>query len=211
MNLSSVNAIKPYHDAGLNKIYGLLFCDSADLYKSDTQPAGYPWNILLADNPDLDKLQAITVDETVETRPRILAYNLLLAKGFPVHAKELLGVIIEVAVGDGLDVVAAFSDGTCRYLNHSEKVLVWDTQTDKSNQLVSQLFSDSMNVVNRIGPWDQGRTSYPTEGMIKLSFLVSDGLYFGQGPFGALQNDPMAGPVINSAVQLMTYLIDQAV
>ncbi|GAB4011122.1 hypothetical protein GCM10028808_23800 [Spirosoma migulaei] len=211
MNLSSINSIKPYHDAGLNKLYGLLFCDSTDLYKSATQPTGYPWDTLLAENPDLGTVQAISVDETLETRPQILAYNLLLAKGFPVHAKELLGVIIEVAVGDGLDVLAAFKDGTCRYINHTEKLLVWDTQTDKSNQLVSQLFASSMTVVHRIGLWDQGRTSFPTAGMIKLTFLVSDGLYFGLGPFDALQRDPMAGPVIQSAVQLMTYLVDQAI
>lgn len=210
-NLFSENSIKPYRDAGLNKIYGMLFCDHVNGYKSDTQPTAYPWDTLLSSNPDPGKLTAITVDETLETRQQILAYNLLLAKGFPVNSKELLGVIIEVGVPNGLDVIAAFRDGTCRYINYSEKLLVWDTQTEKSTQLVDQLFADSMTVVNRIGPWDQGRTSFPPENMIKLTFLVSDGLYFGQGPFGALQKDPMAGPVINSAVQLMTYMIDQTI
>jgi hypothetical protein len=206
---SSLGVINPYQDAGLNKLYGLLFCDRIDLYKSETQPTGYPWDILLANSPDVGQLQAITVDERLETRQQLLAYKLLLAQSFPVHAQMLLGVIVEVTVLGGLDVLAAFRDGTCRYINHSGKLLAWDTQTDKSTQLVDRLFSDSLTVVNRIGPWDGERTAYPTEGMIKLSFLVSDGLYFGQGPFDALQNDPMAGPVIHSAVQLMTYLIDQ--
>ena len=53
---SSVPAIKPYQDAGLNKIYGLLFYDSIDLYKSETQPMGYPWDTLLVTDYDVAHL-----------------------------------------------------------------------------------------------------------------------------------------------------------
>lgn len=208
MNPTKVTSINPYHDAGLNKIYNLLFCDSVDLYKSEASTA-YPWDTLLSDNPEPGELTAIATDQSLETRQQLLAYHLLRAKGFPINTKKLLGVIIEVALSDGLDVLAAFSDGTCRYMNQSEKLLAWDTQTPESNQLVDQLFSDSIAIVNRIGPWNQERTPFPGQGMIKLTFLVSDGLYFGQGPLGALQNDAMAGPVINSAIGLMSYLIDQ--
>ncbi|MVM31973.1 hypothetical protein GO755_18125 [Spirosoma sp. HMF4905] len=211
INLMPEHSIAPYANEGLNRIYGLLFCDTIDLYKSETKPTGYPWDTLLSDNPDPNELTAITTDNTLETRQQLLAYNLLRAKGFPVHTKALLGVIIEVSLGDGLDVLAAYSDGTCRYINHIESLLVWDTQTEKTNQLVGQLFSDSLNVVKRIGPWDQARTTFPGEGMVKLTFLVSDGLYFGQGPFDVLQNDSMGGPVIDSATRLMTYLIDQRI
>ena len=211
INLSSGKSIKPYKDEGLNRIYGLLFCDNIDLYKSDSQSADYPWDTLLSDNPDPSKLTAIATDNTLETRHKLLAYNWLLAKGFPVTSKILLGVVIEVALEDGLDVLAAYSDGTCRYINHAESLLVWEAPTDQSSQLVRQLFSDSLNVVNRIGPWDQERTTFPGQGMVKLSFLVSDGLYFGQGPFSVFQNDPMAGLVIDSATRLMTYLIEQRI
>ena len=206
----STQAIKPYSDAGLNKIYNLLFGDSIDLYKSETQSTGYPWNTLLSNSPEQEQLMAITADETLEARQKILAYNLLSRQGFPIDAKVLLGVVIEVGLDDGLDVLAAFNDGTCRYINHTERLLVWETQTEQSNHLVNQLFSNSISVVSRIGPWNQERTPFPGQGMIKLTFLVSDGLYFGQGPLDALQNDPMAGPVIHAAIQLMTYLIDQS-
>ncbi|GAB3950948.1 hypothetical protein GCM10028805_30040 [Spirosoma harenae] len=209
--LSSGKLIKPYTSEGLNTIYGLLFCDNIELYKSSSQSTDYPWNVLLSDTPDPSELTRMATDETLETRQRILAYNWLLAKGFPIPAKVLLGVIIEVALEDGLDVLAAYSDGTCRYINHVESLLVWETQTNQSDQLIGQLLSDSLNVVNRIGPWDQERTTFPEEGMVKLSFLVSDGLYFGQGPFSVFQNDPMAGPVIDSATRLMTYLIEQKI
>ncbi|MVM41043.1 hypothetical protein GO730_30635 [Spirosoma sp. HMF3257] len=210
-NLFSKKSINPYKNEALNKIYGLLFCDNLDLYKSQTQSTAYPWNILFAESPDPGQLVAMTTDNTLETRHKLLAYHLLVSSGFPVNSKVLLGVVAEVALPDGLDVLAVFSDGTCRYINHSEKLLAWDVQTEQSNQLVQQLFSHSIKVVDQIGPWDKGRTSFPDQEMIKLTFLVSDGLYFGQGPLSALMNDRMAGPVIHSAIQLMGYLINQTV
>ncbi|GAB3690389.1 hypothetical protein GCM10027592_07630 [Spirosoma flavus] len=205
----SQQTIKPYQNDALNNIYHQLFCDRLDAYNKVNPSAGYPWDTLLAESPNPDTLAAITADTSLETRMKLLAYNRLMELGISAKDKVLLGVIIEVALEGGLDTLAAFSDGTCRYINHAEKLLVWDAVTDTSSQLVHQLFVDSVQIVNRIGPWDQERTTFPELGMVKLSFLVSDGLYFGLGPFSTFQNDAMAGPVILSATRLMTYLIDQ--
>ena len=42
-----------------------------------------------------------------------------------------------------------------------------------------------------------------------MTFLASDGLYFGQGPFEMLGRDKMGGPVIIQATELMKDLINQ--
>lgn len=210
-NLFSKKAAKPYKNDGINKIYDLLFCDNLDLYKSETKADGYPWDVLFAKNLELDKLKEVASNKVLESRQRILAYNLLSSNNSSSDNKELLGVIVEVALPHGLDVLAAFSDGTARYLNHSEKVLIWETQTAQSTTLIEELLSYSMNVVNQIGPWDKERKPFPSNGMIRITFLVSDGLYFGEGSFKVLQNDPLAGPVINSAALLMAYLTQHVV
>jgi hypothetical protein len=203
----SKKSLKPYKDEGLNKIYDLLFCDNIDLYKSETKSPVYPWDVLLASAPANDKLKAITDDQTLEARHKILAYNLLLKQGAPANQKKLLGVIVEVALSEGLDLLAAFNDGTARYINHSGKLLVWETQTEESKDLIDKLFSDSMKVIDQIGPWNKARKPCPSKGMVRLTFLVSDGLYYGEGPFEVLERDPMGGPVIQSAAGLMSYLI----
>ena len=208
-NIFSKKSTKPYKGEGLNKVYDLLFCDNIDLYKSETKELIYPWDILLADTLDIDKLRAMTNDKKLEARNRILAYNLLLANGSSTNEKELLGVIVEVGLTQGLDVLAAFIDGTARYINHSEKLLVWETQTEQSHELMKKLFSESIKVVNQIGPWDKGRKPFPSKDMVRLTFLVSDGFYFGEGPFEDFQNDPMGGPVINSATELIAYLVQE--
>jgi hypothetical protein len=197
---------RPYRNDGLNKIYDLLFCDNIELY---TPQEVYPWDVLFARPLDIDRLQVVANDPNLESRARVLSYHLLRTAKIAVPAKQLFGVIVEVSLRGGLDVVAAFSDGSARYINHAEKVLVWETRTEESQALITDLFNQSVNVVNRLGPWDLERRPFPTGGMIRLSFLVSDGLYFGEGPFEDMERDPMGGPVVQAATRLMAFLTSQ--
>jgi hypothetical protein len=208
-NLFSKKPPKPYQNDGLNRAYDLLFCDDLALYQQENQSTGYPWAVLLADAPTPEQLQAVAADKILEARARLLAYRRLAASGVFIDHREILGVVVEVGLPGGLDVLAAFSEGGARYLNQAEKLLVWETQTPESRQLLDQLFAASLAVVNQIGKWEQPRRPFPPNGMVRLTFLVSDGLYFGEGPFEVLQADPMGGPVLAAATQLMAYLTEQ--
>jgi hypothetical protein len=42
-----------------------------------------------------------------------------------------------------------------------------------------------------------------------LTFIVSDGLYFGQGPFEMMKNDSMAAPVVNKSIELLQAVINK--
>ncbi|GAB3638662.1 hypothetical protein GCM10027422_42520 [Hymenobacter arcticus] len=208
-NIFSKKPAKPYQNDGLNHVYELLFCDDIALYRQTTEPTAYPWTVLLAAAPSTAQLQAVATDKTLEARQRLLAYRLLTASGAPIDHREILGVVVEVGLPGGLDVLAAFSEGGARYLNQAEKLLVWETQTPESRRLIDELFDASLTVVNQIGKWEQPRRPFPPNGMVRLTFLVSDGLYFGEGPFEVLQADPMGGPVIAVATRLMAYLTQQ--
>jgi hypothetical protein len=204
--------MQPYKNEGINQIYELLFCDDIDLYRGGTNsaPGVYPWEILFDEDPDSEKLREVFSDDSLETRPKLLAANLLAETGEAPAEKRLMGVIVEVGLEDGLDVLAAYEDGSARYINFTGKLVVWDSVTPESETLVTRLFTAAEAVVSNIGPWDQPRRPAPGVGVIRLNFLVSDGLYFGEGPFEILQTDPMGGPVISAAVKLMSYLIQQA-
>jgi hypothetical protein len=43
-------------------------------------------------------------------------------------------------------------------------------------------------------------------GTIRMSFLVSDGLYFGQGVLAVMEKDSMAQPIINAGVALLKLI-----
>ena len=197
---------EPYNNEGVNQIYELLFCDSLEKCKSANEnPSIHPWSILFAEPTDAQLNELINNDET-GSRVRVLAHHKLKQK---TEKKDLLGVIIEVNQPEGLDVLAAYSDGTARYINYSEKMIIWDAKTEESEQLIKKLFESSQNVVSKTGPWEADRLKFPKKGNARLSFLVSDQLYFGEAPMNVLSTDPMEGSVLNDGAMLMQYLISQ--
>ncbi|MGB4848773.1 MAG: hypothetical protein WBP41_12685 [Saprospiraceae bacterium] len=197
----------PYKDESRNLVYELLFCDDIELYKRNTAGKDIaPWNVLFAPKPNIKELQKMILDENNESRVKLLAYKKLQLAGERIEEKELLGVIVEVGMEEGLDVLASFRDGTARYINHSERMLIWETTDQTSSEITMQLFRDSANIVQRIGPWNKPRLPYPAKGKVRLTFLVSDGIYFGEGEINSFFNDPLAAPALQSATALMQYL-----
>lgn len=202
---------KPTIDPAPDSIYEMLFCDNIEWYKSGLQNTGYPWDVLLSANPLEQDLMAILQDPSLETRAKIFAAHKLHAKGQALEPKQLFAVIVEVAFDEGLDVLASYSDGSARYLNYSGSMVIWETKDETSDRLTANLFEQSMHIVNRIRPWNQPRKPRPVKSNTRISFLVSDGLYFGEGPINVLFSDKMAQPAFHTATTLMQYLTSKAV
>jgi hypothetical protein len=206
---AGVELYKPYAESRVNFLYNLLFCDDLSLFKNEESLKGKgPWATLIAEQPDKTALRKIASDEANEGRVRALAYNRLRAAGDNVPPKQLLGVIIEVPLEQGLDVLAAFSEGGVRYINQSGKVAIFEGEGNPVEGLAKELVSVSQPLVNQIGPWDRQRLPPPNAGNVRMTFLVSDGLYFGEGPFADLRQDSMAGPVLAKATQLLQRAVE---
>jgi hypothetical protein len=208
---TSAEFYKPYAESHVNFLYNLLFCDDIALFKNEKNIKGAGlWPTLLADTPDLEALQKIAVDEKNEGRVRAIAFNRLRASGHKVPTKKLLGVIVEVRQKRGLDVLAAFAEGGVRYLNQSGKVAIFEGGGHPVEMLAKELVAASEPVVSQIGPWDKTRLPPPKLGNVRMTFLVSDGLYFGEGSFDALYQDPMGGPVLTKATELIQQATENA-
>ncbi len=202
----------PFKDATTNLIYNLLFCDNIELYKANTQPPfTYPFDILFSETSTVTDLQKVINDTTADPRVKVLAYNKQIASGHKPAKKELLVVIVEVGLDNGLDVLASFNNGTARYINQTGKILIWETTDEISNKLTAELFVKSQDIVNQIGAWDKPRLPAPIKGNVRITFLVSDGLYFGEGPIDVLFNDPMASPTLMCATNIMQYLTQKSI
>ena len=89
-------------------------------------------------------------------------------------------------------------------------MIIWETNEPAVDDRIKNLFQDAARVVEKIGPWEDARLPPPTNGLMRMTFLVSDGLYFGQGPMKDLQSDPLAAPVVNSATELLLELTSRA-
>jgi hypothetical protein len=203
---------KPQISKTSNLIYDLLFCDDLNLYKKHVKQAEvYPWNILFANDGTNEHLQNLIEDPSIESRVKILAYRKMLASGQTRVKKELLAVIVEVGLNMGNDVLASYRDGTARYINQSGKIIIWEMCDTRSEFLTSELFYESENIVKKIGPWDkQARLAPPAKGLARITFLMSDGLYFGQAPMEDLFHDSLSGPALNAATLLMQHITEKS-
>jgi len=194
---------KPHADPGANAFYNLLFCDGASAFKGEPDAPPAPWQKALLSMPaDVLALQELACDVSLEGRIRYLAFSRLRETGHTVLPKILLGVIAEVPLPGGLDTLAAYREGGVRYINQSEKILVIE-KAPRLAPIVDRLFAAAMVEVARIGPWDRPRLAPPARGSIRLSFLVSDGLYFCEGSMPAMRLDATTGPIVGQATELL--------
>ena len=151
-----------------------------------------------------------TLTENQESRVELLAWTALRELGElppPQRAKEVLGVIVEVAMNGGEDLVAAYAERKARYYNYSGAGVVWETDNPRLNPQIEALLEAGRKVVAVIGPWEQKRPDIPTSNKVRLNILTPRGLHFGEGDMNAMSRDPMGGPVIKTAFDLMQALI----
>ncbi|MGH7131290.1 MAG: hypothetical protein ACREJO_05030 [Phycisphaerales bacterium] len=159
----------------------------------------------------LTALGAVVDTVGLEARHYLVAWQAMRELGVAVpatHAKQVLGVVVEVAVENGVDLVAAYADGSARYYNFTGAGVVIDTPPPQIRTLVDNLIAAAVPVVQLIGPWDKPRLGPPTGDGVRVNFLTPSGLHFGQGAFYVFSQDRMAGPVIEAAFVLMQALME---
>jgi hypothetical protein len=186
---------------------------------SSTSVEDEPWRSFISARDQLDSGNQESAKQTLrqilgmpdlESRHYLQAWHFLRQLGeSPADgdARQLYGVVVEVALDEGLDIVAAYADHTARYLNYSGAAIVWERPNESLDQAIDSLLSAGRMVAAQIGPWEGPRPPAPPKGQLRISMLVPSGLHFGQGPFEALSGDPLGGPVIAAAMQLMQSLI----
>lgn len=186
----------PYAEPAANDIYHLLFCDDAAAFAALGQPQS------------AEDARATAADTAKDSRERMLACNWLRTHGYAVADKGLFGVIVEMALDDGLDTLAAYADGSVRYINHTGRMSIVEGPLPALAPAIDKLFAESRKVVASIGPWDRDRLPPPKRGQARLTLLVADGLYVGEGPRRMFERDGLAGPVLTAATKLLVRVVD---
>ena len=155
-------------------------------------------------------LQQVVATPGQESRQYLQAWQFLRTLGVTppdAEARRVLGVVVEVSLPEGLDLVVAYADLTARYYNHSGAGVVWEMDTDLDGSPIQNLLAAGQTVADVIGPWLEPRRPAPPTGHVRINSLTASGLYFGEGPFNTLFDDPLAHPVIAGGLALMQALI----
>jgi hypothetical protein len=156
-------------------------------------------------------LQQVIQMPGLESRHYLQAHHFMRQLGYQMNQeKELLGVVVEVAMPEGLDLLAAYSDYTARYYNFSGAGIIWERPDTSINKEITQVLQSGQVIMNRIGRWEGERPQAPRTGHARINLLTNEGLHFGEGPMSVLMNDTLGGPMLKAAINLMSRLINVA-
>ncbi len=154
--------------------------------------------------------QEIVATSDLESRHYLQAWHFLRSLGVsPPDSiiRDVYGVVAEVAMEAGLDIVAGYADHSARYYNFSGAAVIWDVHEKEMDALIDRLLEAGQRAVEAIGLWEGARPPAPDEGYARVNMLTPGGLYFGEGPFEVLSTDPLGAPLIETAVSLMGSLV----
>ncbi len=190
--------------------------------KEGSSSTEFPWGALIAARTNIYAgnqgaaiacWREILEHSNLESRELLQAWHFLRQYGEqpPSHvAKQILGVVAELPMPQGFDLVAAYADRSARYWNFSGAGVVWEHPDSSLDSTIDNLLESSKQVVAQIGPWNKGRPGPPPPGQLRLSFLTPSGLHFGQGPASVLSHDPFGARVLQGVVVLMRALMAKA-
>jgi hypothetical protein len=143
-------------------------------------------------------------------RDRLQAWTFLRANGVnpPVAIeRDVFGVVVEVPVAAGRDVLASYDDGSCRYLNHAGAVVIGDAGFGNE---VQDVIAEGERLAGRVGTWDKPTLPELPPGHARVTLLTPGGLRFGQGPGDALLQDASASPVFAASARLLARIARSA-
>ncbi len=155
-------------------------------------------------------LTGITQRSGLESRQYLQAWSALRGLGVSPRVPDptrVYGVVIELGLAGGLDIVACYADHTARYVHHAGGGVVWEAPDPSLDLAIDRVLSASETVARHVGVWEGVRPPPPPTGQARLSVLTPAGIRFGQAPTEALMSDGLAGPVMAAGYSLLMDLI----
>jgi hypothetical protein len=125
-------------------------------------------------------------------------------------APHVLGAVAQIPMKSRHDVLAAYADGSVRYLNYSGKVAVVDPPAPESlTEAVGEWLAVAGQLASAIGPWS-GPLPEVRRDHARVLMLTPSGPRFGQGPYDALSRDRAAAGFLAAAATVLQLVVTLA-
>ncbi len=121
-------------------------------------------------------LRALAEDPAQEARVRMWAWRALRQSGVKPDGfalSELLGLVVEVPIGPGSDVLAVYCDGGQRYLNHAGSLTA--KQESPPSQEVQDLLKHAFPLLKL--PAEERKREEVAPDRVRITALGADGLH----------------------------------
>lgn len=161
-------------------------------------------------------LLPLTRHAGLESRVTLWAWSALRELGYQPSsdiADEVLGVVLEAPIsgapGGTLDVLAAYDDGTARYVNHAGSVVVWDTPDADSFPFTASVIEATIGALEMFSPPADRRRELATA--IRATALTPAGCRRADGGEGADPDSAAAvDALVAAAIPLLEFLAEQS-
>lgn len=155
------------------------------------------------------ELRRVADMQSVDSLITLWAWNTLRAWGqLPDDdiAQKVLGVVMEVGLDRGMDVMAAYEDGTSRYVSKTGSMIVWDDHGDHNNDLARKIVAAAQAIVNQL-PASTAEAVTST-GKVQFSVLTVGGIRGIIAPMNELSRAAsLLSPLFNASKELLISLI----
>jgi len=199
----------------------MLFGDLPLSFWGAVQSNELPWTLFQKvreldeegeDSSAIETLREIIALPGLESRQYLQAFHFLRnLYSVTENDKKLYGVVVEVTMEEGTDLLAVYADHSARYLNYTGSSIVWETRNSAIDQKIDTILSLGKDIVKQIGPWTGERPGVPRTGFARLNFLTPAGLHFGEAQQSALFQDPMAGKIMYAMLDMMDTLTSMVI
>lgn len=155
------------------------------------------------------ELRRVAEMQSVDSLITLWAWNMLRAWGqMPDDdtAQKVLGVVMEVGLDKGMDVMAAYEDGTSRYVSKTGSMIVWDDHGDHNNDLARKIVAAAQAIAPQL-PASTAEAVTST-GKVQFSVLTIGGIRGIIAPMNELSRaaTPLS-PLFNASKELLISLI----
>jgi len=180
----------------------------------------FPWSAFAAARESIrngdpmraaEHLRGIVNVENLETRHHLQAWHILrqLGQGPPAEsAKEILGIVVEMGMEKGTDLLAGYADHRARYFNYSGSAIIWEHPNATLDLPIESLLREGLQLVNRLGSPCEKLPPEINAKCTRISFITSGGIYFGEGPTAAFSQDPFSRKLLGQATVLLQLLVN---
>lgn len=156
--------------------------------------------------------RGIAEREDTESRCVLQAWHFLREAGVTPPdetAHVVLGMIAEVAIDRRQDVLAAYRDGSIRYLNHAGSAIVIEPEmaNEDVRAAAAEWFALGGELARVIGTWERSELPKLGRGESRIMLLTPAGPRFGQGPDHQLRREAMGRPFFARATKLMLAVV----
>jgi hypothetical protein len=171
-----------------------LYAARAQLWEGDYRAAGAlaagtvsPWSSFIQSAARMHTgqdaartLMMVADDPDNETRIRLWAWRALRQIGTqptPLQLADVLGIAVEVPIGPGSDVLAAYADGRVRYFNHAGSATI--REETPARPQVQDLLSKAYRLM-AVPPAERRKEEVPPD-RVRFTALAADGLHCALG------------------------------